>query len=317
MTKYWCVNFDDPACLKHGIQKKLWMMQYQYADDQGNDYQGNKKPAIRMNWERLARIKPGHWFVAYLKRNTFFAIGKVTTPRRPKSAHDIADTIANYLEQKQSHKYTSRYVYYTSVFYEDFTDEWTFPPRPLMRYPQRIDVDKWRVYVPGGIEKEGLLGRIPPYELTKAVFEITKDDFDTIRKELLKDQGYDSGKRIFKSHMPEEILAPELFSEGATRTITVNAYERNSAARKACIEHYGYACAVCEHSLEDLYGSVAKGMVHVHHLTELATIGKKYEVDPVADLQPVCPNCHAVLHRNAPALSIKQLRAILAKHQHQ
>jgi len=315
MTKYWCVNFDDPACLKHGIQKKLWMMQYQYADDQGNDYQGYKKPAIRMNWERLGKIKPGHWFVAYLKHNTFFAIGKVITPRRPQTPHDFADTIANYLDRKKSHEHSTGCVYYTSVFYEDFTDTWTLPARPLMRYPQRIDVDKWRQYVPDGVKREGLLGETPPYELQKAVFEITKDDFDTIRKELLSEQHtHVSGKGTRKAEIPEEILTPELFVEGATHTITVNAYERNPAARKACIEHYGYVCAVCEHSLEELYGSVAEGMVHVHHLTELATIGKKYEVDPVADLRPVCPNCHAVLHRSTPALSIKKLRTILAKH---
>ena len=35
MTKFWCANFDSDACLHHGIHRKLWLMQYQYADDQG------------------------------------------------------------------------------------------------------------------------------------------------------------------------------------------------------------------------------------------------------------------------------------------
>ena len=51
----------------------------------------------------------------------------------------------------------------------------------------------------------------------------------------------------------------------------------------------------------------------VGHLTELATIGEEYEVDPIADLRPVCPNCHAVLHSRSPALSISKLRKLLAK----
>lgn len=184
-----------------------------------------------------------------------------------------------------------------------------------MRCPQRIDVDKWGLYVPDGITRKGLLGNIPIKELRKAAFEINKDCFDAIRKALLSEQlPYVSAKGTHKEVIPEEICTPELFVEGATHTITVSAYERNLAARKACIEHYGYVCAVCKHSLDDLYGSIAKGMVHVHHLTNVATIGKTYKVDPVADLRPVCPNCHAVLHRKTPALSIEELRSILAKH---
>ena len=43
MTKYWCVNFDGEDCLTHGIKKRLWLMQYQYADDQGHRYQGGRQ----------------------------------------------------------------------------------------------------------------------------------------------------------------------------------------------------------------------------------------------------------------------------------
>jgi hypothetical protein len=114
--------------------------------------------------------------------------------------------------------------------------------------------------------------------------------------------------------IPEEVLMPERYKEGASRTIAVNAYERNPAARQKCIDHYGYGCAVCERSLVEMYGSIAEKLVHVHHLKELAAIGEEYEVDPVADLRPVCPNCHAVLHSKSPALSINRLRKILAKH---
>jgi hypothetical protein len=114
--------------------------------------------------------------------------------------------------------------------------------------------------------------------------------------------------------IPEEVLTAEQYKEGASRTIAVNAYERNPAARQACIDHYGYGCAVCENSMADLYGSIADKIVNVHHLTELAAIGEEYDVDPIADLRPVCPNCHAVLHSRSPALSINRLRKILAKH---
>jgi hypothetical protein len=113
--------------------------------------------------------------------------------------------------------------------------------------------------------------------------------------------------------IPEEILAPERFKEGAIRQIAVNAYERSEKAREKCIDHYGYECAVCEHILADFYGKVAKEVIHVHHLKDLATVGEEYEVDPIKHLRPVCPNCHAVLHTETPAMSISKLRKILDK----
>src|SRR5262249_811113 len=69
MTHYWCVNFDSEPCLQRGIGKKLWLMQYQYADDDGNEFQDGKRAAISRNWKQLANIKADDWFVAYLPQN--------------------------------------------------------------------------------------------------------------------------------------------------------------------------------------------------------------------------------------------------------
>ena len=38
------------------------------------------------------------------------------------------------------------------------------------------------------------------------------------------------------------------------------------------------------------------------------------EVDPVKDLRPVCPNCHAMLHKQTPALNIEKLKEELTKY---
>ncbi len=60
-------------------------------------------------------------------------------------------------------------------------------------------------------------------------------------------------------------------------------------------------------NLGEQYGEIGQGFIHVHHLKQLSDVGEGYEVDPVADLRPVCPNCHAMLHRNNPPLSIDEL----------
>jgi hypothetical protein len=96
---------------------------------------------------------------------------------------------------------------------------------------------------------------------------------------------------------PDEING-ENFIEGAKKIVTVNAYERNHKARKECIKHYGVKCYICDFDFEGVYGEEGKGFIHVHHEKPLFTIQEEYQVDPIKDLKPVCPNCDAMLHRN-------------------
>jgi hypothetical protein len=111
---------------------------------------------------------------------------------------------------------------------------------------------------------------------------------------------------------PDEVTQPERLTEGALRTVTVNAYERNPKARSACIDHYGAICQVCRLNFVERYGEIGEGFIHVHHLKPLSEIGEEYEVDPIADLRPVCPNCHAMLH-TAERPTIEALREIMRR----
>jgi putative restriction endonuclease len=115
--------------------------------------------------------------------------------------------------------------------------------------------------------------------------------------------------------LPEEITVSEAqtLREGAIRQVQVNAYERNPVARQRCIAHYGAVCYVCGFNFTERYGRTGEGVIHVHHERPLSTIGETYEVDPIADLKPVCPNCHAIIHRRTPAYTIEEVRAMLRK----
>ncbi len=114
--------------------------------------------------------------------------------------------------------------------------------------------------------------------------------------------------------LPEEILHKEILLEGSTRTIFVNVYERSTKARRQCIAHHGSTCVVCDMSFEKTYGSIGKDFIHVHHLIPLAEIRQEYIVDPIKDLRPVCPNCHAMIHSQKPAFSIEEMKNLLIKH---
>lgn len=109
--------------------------------------------------------------------------------------------------------------------------------------------------------------------------------------------------------LPDEVTTPEQYFEGATRQVTVSIYERCPHARQLCIEHYGCRCSVCGFDFAAVFGELGRGFIHVHHLKPLADIRAEYEIDPVADLRPICPNCHAIIHRDTKmVVTIEELR---------
>ena len=110
---------------------------------------------------------------------------------------------------------------------------------------------------------------------------------------------------------PDEIVQPQMYIEGATRPVMVNAYERDRNARAACIAHYGACCLVCGFDFEAQYGERGKGVIDVHHLKPLSEVSPRYQVDPITDLRPVCPNCHTIIHRGTAPLSIAEARALV------
>ncbi|PLY36186.1 HNH endonuclease [Pectobacterium carotovorum] len=107
---------------------------------------------------------------------------------------------------------------------------------------------------------------------------------------------------------PDEVVQPRNYIEGTTKTVSINAFERNAEARMKCIEYYGYSCQCCGFDFEKFYGEVGKGFIHVHHRFPLSEIKSAYSVDPIKDLIPLCPNCHAMVHRENEVMSIEELK---------
>lgn len=134
------------------------------------------------------------------------------------------------------------------------------------------------------------------------------------KKNLYKegDSWYATGLGI-DTNFPDEIHQKNAYEEGAVKQVSVNAFERNSEARDACIKHHGLVCAVCAFDFRAIYGEIGAGYIHVHHIVPLNKIRKKYRVNPTKDLIPVCPNCHAMIHRNKEPLSVKQLKNQISK----
>lgn len=110
------------------------------------------------------------------------------------------------------------------------------------------------------------------------------------------------------------IVDTSTLPEGTVSQVFVNRYERNRRARSISIAHHGSRCFVCGFDFEKVYGPIGKGKIHVHHLIPLSEIQQEYEVDPVRDLCPVCPNCHLIIHSKREPFTIEEVRKMISKY---
>lgn len=173
--------------------------------------------------------------------------------------------------------------------------------RLLERYQE--DVISMRI-----MEKCGVKGRIQgprklPVELEQYIDAISGNDV-SFDEDLL----------------PEEIkeIPGKPITEGAKKIITVNSYERDPKAKKVCKDYYikrdgRIVCQICGFDFGKTYGTQYSNMIHIHHIIPISEIGDEYEVDPINDLIPVCPNCHMVLHAGQ-GMTIKELQEKIKKH---
>ncbi|HEX7201932.1 MAG TPA: HNH endonuclease [Arthrobacter sp.] len=112
-------------------------------------------------------------------------------------------------------------------------------------------------------------------------------------------------------------LVPGTYPVEAVSSIEVNRYERDPDARRICLAFHGTSCAACGFSFEARYGELGEGFIHVHHTVPPSLLGNGYQLDPVADLVPLCANCHDMAHRDAgTARSVTELRNIIASAGH-
>lgn len=112
---------------------------------------------------------------------------------------------------------------------------------------------------------------------------------------------------------PEEDEAA--FPEGRELFLKHRARERNSTviqrAKSLFLEKHGrFFCEACRFDFEKVYGELGHGFIEAHHTIAVSTLSENSETK-VSDIAMLCPNCHRMVHRRRPWLSMKDLQSIL------
>jgi len=157
-------------------------------------------------------------------------------------------------------------------------------------------------------DQVSLLLRTPPLNIIEDIA------FSDLKEELII-QWATTFLMILMPLLPIEEIELEIQGEleGLAKESVSKRYERNKKNRSACISFHGTQCKVCEFDFQDQYGKIGEGFIHVHHIVPLSQQGGQYVIDPIRDLVPVCPNCHAMLHKKSPPYSIDELRDEIIK----
>lgn len=109
----------------------------------------------------------------------------------------------------------------------------------------------------------------------------------------------------------------EEFVEGRILTRMHRQRERNATAvrkKKARVlaETGRLACEGCGFDFEAVYGRLGEGFAECHHTVPVSEL-KAGQVTRLSDLAVVCANCHRMIHRSRPLLTIEKLRSLIVQ----
>lgn len=107
----------------------------------------------------------------------------------------------------------------------------------------------------------------------------------------------------------------EAFEEGGVIFQLHRRKERNPKAvqrkRETVLARKGkLTCEACDFDFIDVYGALGTGFAECHHRTPLATLVKAHRTR-LSELAILCANCHRMIHRSSPMLSVEELRQLI------
>lgn len=97
------------------------------------------------------------------------------------------------------------------------------------------------------------------------------------------------------------------YEEGERKIKEVSYFKRNPKLVKAAKKHYGYHCQACGFDFEETYGDIGKNYIECHHKDPLSEKSNNFH-STIKDVCMLCSNCHRMIHKCIPALTLDELK---------
>lgn len=130
-------------------------------------------------------------------------------------------------------------------------------------------------------------------------------------------QGHWGLKNFNQEESVELTQEDDEFSEGKILLKKHLQRERNvkliELSKKKFIEQNGHLyCEICKFDFAKTYGELGEKFIEAHHIKPVSQMVEN-EKTRIDDIVMVCSNCHSMIHRKKPWLSMPELKNILRK----
>lgn len=109
------------------------------------------------------------------------------------------------------------------------------------------------------------------------------------------------------------VLDENIITEGQLSTRSTSYRKRSKQLRDAAVDHYTrdgkIPCTACSFDFKLAYDDIGVGYIQIHHLEPIAFGGERELPleEAILKVRPLCANCHVMVHRRDPWLSIEDL----------
>ena len=107
--------------------------------------------------------------------------------------------------------------------------------------------------------------------------------------------------------------AAEQYEEGERSLRESSTLSRNPRLVAAAKCHYGPICQACDFEFGETYGMLGAGYIECHHIDPLSGRDGRNSPTTITDVTVLCANCHRMIHRRKPALTLSELKAALRR----
>lgn len=164
--------------------------------------------------------------------------------------------------------------------------------------------------------KNDLINMIPI--LPNQLFLDKKNQIETIINKYKKSDSINSEKLLSSEDSVSELPLIEeneelTFPEGKEKFLLHKSKERNKDLVRKAKELYfkkdnNLSCQNCGFSFFNEYGEIGKGFIEAHHIVPISELIEETNTK-IEDLAMLCSNCHRMVHRERPWLTIELLKA--------
>lgn len=140
-------------------------------------------------------------------------------------------------------------------------------------------------------------------ELVKGHIDIFSNDTNDINDDIFIEFDAEQDEKFLEG---EELLAVHMTHERNASLVAIakDIFKNNHNGR--------LFCEICGFDFSKQYGQRGKDFIEVHHKKAISYRNKN-EATKVEDLVMLCSNCHSIVHRKQPWLTMSELERIIEK----